>query len=106
MQYMPQIIADETKPLPAPTELARLGHAYAEFTQSIVDSGHFRAGVRLQPTSEATTVREKNAKRIVTDGPFRDAKEHLAGYYLMECAHLDGAIAIAARGARVDGLCW
>jgi len=106
MQYMLQIIADETKPLPAPTELARLGHAYAEFTQGIVDSGHFRAGVRLQPTSEATTVREKNAKRIVTDGPSRDAKENLAGYYLVECAHLDEAIAIAARGARVDGLCW
>jgi hypothetical protein len=97
MQYMLLIIADETKaPLPA-TELSKVVQAYQDFTADIVESGHFRAGAPLQPASRATTVREKNGQRLITDGPFAESREHLAGYYLVECEHLDEAIAIAGR---------
>jgi hypothetical protein len=70
---------------------------YGEFIQSIVKSGHFRGGARLDPTSMATTVRNKNGKPVITDGPFAETKEQLGGYHLIECKDLDEAISIAAR---------
>ena len=51
----------------------------------------------LAPTSTATTVRVENGKALVTDGPFAETKEHLAGYYIMECRDLDEAIDWAAK---------
>jgi hypothetical protein len=98
MQYMLLIYADEAKLAAMPTaELPKLTEAYWGFTQEIVKTGHFRAGAQLQPTSHTTTVRDKGGKRLVTDGPFAEAKEHLAGYYLVECENLDEAIGIADR---------
>ena len=70
---------------------------YMEFTQSIVKTGHFRAGDPLQPTSTATSIRQKNGKPVTTDGPFAETKEQLGGYYLVECKDLDEAISIGAR---------
>jgi hypothetical protein len=51
----------------------------------------------LFPTSSATTVRRQDGKPIVTDGPFAETKEQLAGYYILECKDLDEAISWAAR---------
>ena len=51
----------------------------------------------LAPTATATTVRVQNGKTLVTDGPFAETKEHLAGYYIMECENLDEAIEWAAK---------
>ena len=70
---------------------------YGEFTQSIVQSGNFKAGDRLQETHTATTVRVRDGKTLTTDGPFAETREQLAGYYLIEAKDLDAAIAIAAR---------
>jgi hypothetical protein len=70
---------------------------YGAFTQSIVQSGHFKAGDGLQPTSTATTVRVRDGKTLTTDGPFAETREQLAGYYLVEAKDLDTALAIAAR---------
>ena len=70
---------------------------YGAFTQSIVQSGHFKAGDGLQPTSTATTVRVRDGKALTTDGPFAETREQLAGYYLIEAKDLDTALAIAAR---------
>jgi hypothetical protein len=98
MQYMMMIYADETKWTKLPREqVSKVMDEYREFTQAIVRSGHFRAGSQLQPTSTATTVREKNGKRLTTDGPYAESKEQLGGYYLLECKDLDEAIAIAGR---------
>lgn len=69
---------------------------YADFTTSIVQSGHYRAGNELNVTSTATTVRVRDKKRLVTDGPFAETKEQLGGYYLIEAKDLDEAIGIAA----------
>jgi hypothetical protein len=70
---------------------------YGAFTQSIIQSGHFKAGDGLQPVSTATTVRIRDGKRLTTDGPFAETREQLAGYYLIEAKDLDDALAIGAR---------
>ena len=70
---------------------------YGAFTQSIVQSGHFKAGDGLQPTTTATTVRVRDGKILTTDGPFAETREQLGGYYLIEARDLDTAIGIAAR---------
>lgn len=70
---------------------------YRELTKSITQSGHYRAGSQLHPVSKATTVRVRDGKKLVTDGPFAETKEQLGGYYLIEAKDLDDAVAIAAR---------
>ena len=70
---------------------------YGAFTQSIVQSGHFKAGDGLQPSTTATTVRVRDGKMLTTDGPFAETREQLGGYYLVEAKDLDTAIGLAAR---------
>ena len=81
-------------------------HCYAESTQlahELKANGQFLATAPLQPTSTATSVKVRDGKRLVTDGPFAETREQLGGYYLIEAKDLDGAIGIAGRipGARV-----
>jgi len=70
---------------------------YGQFTQDVRASGQYQAGAPLQPTSKATSVKVRNGKRIVTDGPFAETREQLGGFYVVEAADLDEAIGIAAR---------
>jgi hypothetical protein len=70
---------------------------YQEFTKSLNQSGHHRASSQLHPVSKATTVRVRDGKKLVTDGPFAETKEQLGGYYLIEAKDLDDAVALAAR---------
>ena len=65
-------------------------------------NGKYLAASPLQPTSTATSVRVREGKRLVTDGPFAETREQLGGYYLIDVGDLDEAIGIAARipGAR------
>src|ERR1700761_2175689 len=79
---------------------------YGTFTQSIIQSGHFKAGDGLQPSSTATTVRVRDGKTLTTDGPFAETREQLGGYYLIEAKDLDSALAIAVRipGARTGSV--
>jgi hypothetical protein len=107
MQYLLMIYSNEA-------EYARLDKAaresmlgeYQTFTQSIIQSGNFKAGDRLQPASTATTVRIRDGKTLTTDGPFAETREQLGGYYLIEARDLDAATAIAARipGARYGSI--
>jgi hypothetical protein len=85
-----------------PAEMGVMYQDYMKFTQEIKDSGNYIGGNPLKPVSTATTVRVRNSKRVVTDGPFADTKEQLGGYYLVEAKDLDEALSIAARipGAR------
>ncbi len=57
--------------------------------------GIIKAGDELQPASTATTVRKRDGKVLVTDGPFMEAKERIGGYGIVEVANLDEAIALA-----------
>jgi hypothetical protein len=98
MEYMLLIYQNEAEfGRMSEAEKGKLHQEYGPFTESINKSGHFRAGHGLQPTSTATTVRLRQGKRLVTDGPFAETKEQLAGYYLIEAKDLDDAIAIAGR---------
>jgi hypothetical protein len=106
MQYL-LMIYDEEKKFAQFTgeQVNELMKEYRAFTESIVKSGHFRAGSRLQSVSTATTVREKAGKALTIDGPFAETKEQLGGYYLVECKDLDEALGIAKRipSVRVGG---
>jgi len=64
--------------------------------------GQYLDGHPLYPSSSATSVRVRDGKRLVTDGPFAETREQLGGYYLIDAKNLDEATAIAARipGAR------
>ena len=88
------------------SELKKLTDEYMEFTKSIVQAGHFKAGDRLKPVTAASTVRVRNGKAITTAGPFAETREQLGGYYLIEAKNLDEATAIAARipGARFGSI--
>ena len=79
---------------------------YGAFTQSIIQSGHFKAGDGLQPATTATTVRVRDGKTLTTDGPFAETREQLGGYYLVEAKDLDAALGIAARipGAKTGSI--
>lgn len=70
---------------------------YGTFTEEIIASGHFIAGAPLKPVSTATSVRVRDGKSLVTDGPFAETHEQLGGYYLVEAKDLDEATGIAAR---------
>ena len=69
--------------------------AYNAFTRDIRERGLFEGGEALHPTASATTVRVRDGEVVATDGPFAETKEALGGYYLIEAADLDEAIAIA-----------
>ena len=98
MQYLLMIYQNEAEQ--AKNDAAtrqRLMAEYQAFTQSIVQSGNFKGGDRLRPTTTATTVRMRDGKTLTTDGPFAETREQLAGYYMIEAKDLDAAITIAAR---------
>jgi len=98
MQYLLLIYNDESNwnTLSEP-EGAKILKEFGEFTQEIMASGNLKGGNRLHDVSKATTVRVKDGKKVVTDGPFAETKEQLGGYYLIEAADLDEATTIAAR---------
>ncbi|TYL90886.1 YciI family protein [Bradyrhizobium rifense] len=105
MQYLLLIYRNEAQQgQMEPADYQKLLAEYSAYTQSIVQSGHFKAGDGLQPTKTATTVRVRDGKTLATDGPFAETREQLGGYYLVEARDLDTAIELAARipGAR-DG---
>ena len=68
-----------------------------EFDRSIRESGHCVASEALESVATATTVRVRNGKVMLTDGPFAETKEALAGFYLIEAKDLDEAVKIAAK---------
>jgi hypothetical protein len=81
-------------------------HCYQESTElahELHARGQFLASSPLQPVSTATSVQVRHGKRLVTDGPFAETREHLGGYYLVNAKNLDEAIEIAGQipGARV-----
>jgi hypothetical protein len=107
MQYLLMIYQNEAESSKMDTAARKNVTAeYGAFTQSIIQSGHFKAGDGLQPTTTATTVRVREGKTLTTDGPFAETREQLAGYYLVEAKDIDSALAIAARipGAKIGSI--
>jgi hypothetical protein len=96
MQYMLLIYIDETAG-PSEAERERCYQDSAQFAQELSSKGQFLAAAPLHPTSTATSVRVREGKRFVTDGPFAETREQLGGYFLIDAKDLDEAINIAAR---------
>ncbi|MGH8763228.1 MAG: YciI family protein [Nitrosospira sp.] len=95
MKYMLLIYLDEL----ALSESEREA-CYVESThlaQEIKSNGQYLAANPLYPTAAATSVRVREGKRLVTDGPFAETREQLGGYFLIDAGDLDQAIGIAAR---------
>ena len=100
MKYMLLIYSDENAWTDGERE-----HCYAESTELTHDlnsRGQYLGASPLQPVAMATSVRVREGKRLVTDGPFAETREQLGGYFLVEAKDLNEAISIAARvpGAR------
>ncbi len=107
MQYLLMIYQNEAEYGKVdPATAKKMMDEYGAFTQSIIQSGNFKAGDRLQPATTATTVRVREGKTLTTDGPFAETREQLGGYYLIDAKDLDAALAIAARipGARFGSI--
>jgi hypothetical protein len=94
MKYLLLIYGDEKAMQgPNPERMA----AYVAYTEALKHAGVLCGGQRLQPTSTARTVRTRNGRASVLDGPFAETKEVLGGFYLIDVPDLDSALAWAGR---------
>src|SRR5215831_12384089 len=96
MEYLLLIHASENGSAQDADRDEMLGR-YGVFTQEVRDAGKLLGANELQSVATATTVRVRNGETLTTDGPFAETKEQLGGYYLLDCADIDEAIAYAAR---------
>ena len=71
--------------------------AYTAYGEALHKAGVFAGGAGLQPPHTATTIRHRDGKRVVQDGPFADTKEQLAGFYVVDVPDLDAALEWASR---------
>ena len=94
MRYVLLIYSSEALPQ---EERAAIMRAHAAFLQEVQQHGLLTGGAPLQATSSATTVRVRDGKTMITDGPFAETKEQLAGFYILDCKDLEEAIAMATR---------
>ena len=98
MEYLLMLYSDQSQWSKMTPEQQQQGiAAYGAYGEALKKAGALKGSNRLQPPSSATTVRVANGKQEVLDGPYADSKEPLGGYYLIEAADLDAAIAWAAR---------
>ena len=95
-QYM-LLIYSPTEGGPSPEEAQAELPRWFEYTQQLQESGAMVAGDALQPVDTATTVRVRDGERLTSDGPFAETKEVLGGYYIIDVADLDAALAWAER---------
>ncbi len=103
MKYLCLICAETVMEYMSEADAARHYEEYAEFIEDIRRSGHFVGANRLKPADTATTLRVREGRVTVTDGPFVETKEQLGGYFIIEAADLDEAVSVASRipGARI-----
>ncbi len=95
MRYLLLIYADEqvwTEP-----ERERCYTESAQLAHQLKADGQFVATAPLQPIATATSVRVRQGKRLVTDGPFAETREQLGGFFMVNASDLDEALAIAER---------
>jgi hypothetical protein len=96
MKYMLLIYLDEKHPL-SEAERQACYQESMKLAEELHKKGQYIAANPLHPTETATSVRVREGKRMVTDGPFAETREQLGGYFLIDAENLDAAIAVAAR---------
>jgi hypothetical protein len=96
MRYMMLVYTQEVNNA-TPEERLAVFNGHVAVQQETARRGVLRAADPLEATASATTVRVDHGKVLVTDGPFAETKEQLAGYYILECADLDEALEWAAK---------
>jgi hypothetical protein len=93
MKYMLLIYLEENAL--SESERARCYQDSAAYARQLHAEGQYLSAAPLQPTSMATSVRIRDGKRLITDGPFAETREQLGGFFLIEAENLDRAIEIA-----------
>jgi hypothetical protein len=98
MKYL-LLIYDNEQDWNAITEAERqqIYGEYRQLREQLLSRGQFVGGSQLQPIATATSVRVRDGKEMVTDGPFAETHEQLGGFFLIEAENLDEATSIAAR---------
>ena len=98
MKYMLLICRDEPSwDKLSSAERQKIYADTVELSEELTSRGQYLGGFPLHPSSSATSVRVRDGKRVVTDGPFAETREQLGGYMIVDVKDLDEAIAIAAR---------
>lgn len=98
MKYLLMIYASEAgETAMSPEDTGKMMQAYGAYTEALVKAGAMQAGERLRPSSDATSVRVRNGKTEVLNGPYAETREQLGGYYLVDVPDLDAALSWAAR---------
>lgn len=103
MKYLCLICAENVMEQMSRADADNHFEEYRAFTDAIRQGGHYIACNRLMPPDSAATVRVRNGRVSVTDGPWTETKDQLGGYYLIEARDLNEAIQVASRipGARL-----
>ena len=96
MRYMMLIYTTETDTRSV-EEMKEISAGHWAVMDETARRGILHGAEPLEPTAKATTVRRQNGKVVVTDGPFAETKEQLAGYYILDCKDLDEALEWAAK---------
>ncbi len=98
MKYMLAIYADEAEWNGLGDEGRQaMYEEYAAVSEELARRGMMIDGAELRPTTAATTVRVRDGRALVTDGPFAETKEQLGGYFVVECESIDEAIEAAGK---------
>jgi len=95
MRYLVSVIDDKTGSA-TPTEMA----AIDAFNERLRADGHWVFAAGLESPSTATVIDNRNGEAVLTDGPFLESKEYLAGFWIIEAADLDVALELAAEGSK------
>ncbi|HEV8440480.1 MAG TPA: YciI family protein [Methylomirabilota bacterium] len=98
MKYLLLICFDESWDKLSLTEQQQIYAGQRQLAEELTKRGQYLGGHPLHPPTTATTVRVRDGKQLLTDGPFAETREQLGGYMLIDVDNLDEAIAIAARG--------
>jgi len=98
VKYMLLICRDEPSwDKLSPAERQKIYADTKELAEELTSRGQYLGGFPLHPSSSATSVRVRDGKRLVTDGPFAETREQLGGYMIVDVKDLDEAIAVAGR---------
>ena len=98
MKYLCLIYLDEKQLAAMPeAEMGKLNARHLELNEALVKSGQFIEAEALEPAAASTCIRVRNGRAVLTDGPYAETKEMVAGFYFIEARDLNEAIQVASR---------